>query len=511
MADANIRAVITADDKASSVLSKFGKGIESVGGTAAHVLGSVVKGAAIAATAGIAGLTAASIASVKAFEESENAAAQLNAVLKSTKGVAGVTADEALKLATSLQRLTKFSDEEIVSAESLLLTFTNINKKIFPETTKIVLDMSQALGQDLKSSAIQVGKALQDPILGVTALRRVGVNFSEKQQEVIKNLVNTGQAAKAQALILKELNAEFGGSAEAAGTTFSGKLKRLENSLNDVQEAFGKIIVEAITPFVEKLANFVNSDRFQGWVEALPQKILELQNAIVNFGAFFVEKFEMIKAKFNEVKLYFESNPFLHRWLETVSGLLTRLSEQINGELIPAMKGFWITIGPEAQQFLRSFAALLGGVLMFSITGVLTVVNALAQGFTIVLNTITALKVGIDNLVNSSGWKAINNFSAGPITKAIGGLRIPGFAEGVTNFSGGAAIVGERGPELVTLPRGANVTPNNKLGGSTINISVNAGAFMGNPSDARAYARLIVEHMKDIAAAKNMTATEMLS
>jgi hypothetical protein len=36
----------------------------------------------------------------------------------------------------------------------------------------------------------------------------------------------------------------------------------------------------------------------------------------------------------------------------------------------------------------------------------------------------------------------------------------PAFAGGVTNFEGGMALVGERGPELVTLPRGANVITN---------------------------------------------------
>lgn len=52
--------------------------------------------------------------------------------------------------------------------------------------------------------------------------------------------------------------------------------------------------------------------------------------------------------------------------------------------------------------------------------------------------------------------------------------RIPGFAEGVTNFRGGMAIVGERGPELVNLPRGSSVTPNNALGGDTIIVNINA-------------------------------------
>jgi phage-related tail protein len=39
-------------------------------------------------------------------------------------------------------------------------------------------------------------------------------------------------------------------------------------------------------------------------------------------------------------------------------------------------------------------------------------------------------------------------------------LGIPGFAEGVKGFGGGMAVVGENGPELVNLPRGADVIPN---------------------------------------------------
>jgi hypothetical protein len=62
------------------------------------------------------------------------------------------------------------------------------------------------MGTDMKGAAIQVGKALQDPVHGISALRRVGVNFNESQVETIKKLVETGQAAKAQGLILAELN-----------------------------------------------------------------------------------------------------------------------------------------------------------------------------------------------------------------------------------------------------------------------------------------------------------------
>ncbi len=117
------------------------------------------------------------------FTESMNAEAglaQTNKVIESTHGVAGVTANAVLDLATNFSHLTKFSDDTVQAGENMLLTFTNIGKNVFPQATQTVLDMSQALGQDAKSSAIQLGKALNDPITGVSALQRVGVTFTTR-------------------------------------------------------------------------------------------------------------------------------------------------------------------------------------------------------------------------------------------------------------------------------------------------------------------------------------------
>jgi len=100
-------------------------------------------------------------------------------------------------MADSLQRVTTFDDEAITGAQSLLLTFTKIGRDVFPEATRTVLDMSQALGQDLKSSSIQLGKALNDPITGITSLTRVGVTFTAEQKKLIESLVKTGQVAEA--------------------------------------------------------------------------------------------------------------------------------------------------------------------------------------------------------------------------------------------------------------------------------------------------------------------------
>lgn len=214
----------------------------------------VVAGASVAV-----GLFAAN--SVKAYFESETANSQLNAVLASTGGIAGVTSKSAIQLAKSLQNVTAFSDETVMSAESLLLTFTKISSDIFPQATEMALDMSQALGVDVKESSIQLGKALQDPILGVTALRRVGVDFNEQAQKMIKNMVESGHSAQAQQFIMNELNTEFGKSARMFGMTVPGQLKILQNHFNDVQETIGKVIALGIAPIVQKAGQFVAANQ----------------------------------------------------------------------------------------------------------------------------------------------------------------------------------------------------------------------------------------------------------
>lgn len=173
---------------------------------------------------------------VKHTADADAAVAQLNATLKSTGGVVGYSSQELQDYASELQRVTTYGDEATVQMMSLLATFTNIRGPTFKQATEAVMDIATKMGTDLKSAAVQVGKALQDPIKGVTALTRVGVNFNDAQKETIKRLVETGRAAEAQQMILKELNVEFGGSARAARDTFGGALAGLQNAFGDLLE-----------------------------------------------------------------------------------------------------------------------------------------------------------------------------------------------------------------------------------------------------------------------------------
>ena len=77
-----------------------------------------------------------------------------------------------------------------------------------------------------------------------------------------------------------------------------------------------------------------------------------------------------------------------------------------------------------------------------------------------------ASAIEIQQILGKSAQQIIDAIAtvkgASNLSGAVGIGKVPAFASGVTNFVGGAALVGERGAELVTLPRGANVIPANQ-------------------------------------------------
>ncbi len=181
--------------------------------------------------------------------------AQMDAVLKSTGGAAGMTKDQLLDLADAQSKVTTFSKGSNVATENLLLTFTGISSKVFPDTLKAANDMATALGTDATSAAMTLGKALNDPATGLTKLTKQGVTFTEEQQSQIKAMVAAGDTAGAQTMMLQELQREFGGSAEAAGKTFPGQLTILKNNLSSVGASIATTVMPYITSFMNVITN----------------------------------------------------------------------------------------------------------------------------------------------------------------------------------------------------------------------------------------------------------------
>lgn len=263
---------------AKNLAMDFNAGLSGMAVLGGNFLSMAMKGAAVAA-----GLFGTALAfSVKAASDAETVNSQLNAVLKSTGGVAGMTAESVNELASSLAKITPFEDEAIVGAENLLLTFTNIGKDVFPDATKTILDMSQALGQDLKSSATQLGKALNDPIQGINALSRVGVNFTDAQQAMIKSMVESGDVIGAQKMILQELQKEFGGSAEAAGKTLAGQITILKNRLGDIAETIGNAVLPKLTELAKMVNEYLNRPETIAFIQSLSDSIGAFAGMVVS-------------------------------------------------------------------------------------------------------------------------------------------------------------------------------------------------------------------------------------
>lgn len=225
------------------------------------------------------------------WEKMEFSMSQVEAALKSTQGAAGLTFEELKKGAEDTAHSLKFTQAEIMGMQSLLLTFPSVTKETFGQASTIIEDMSTRLGQDLKSSTIQLGKALQDPERGITALRRVGVNFNDEQTKMIKNLAATNHIAEAQAMILRELTLEFGGSAAAAAD--ADKSFRLDKTMEENKVILGEMIDKIKADLMPVLISVANGFKnVIGWVkehgEGLKKIIVSLGLAFIAYKAMVV-------------------------------------------------------------------------------------------------------------------------------------------------------------------------------------------------------------------------------
>ncbi|GAA4341648.1 hypothetical protein GCM10023149_54110 [Mucilaginibacter gynuensis] len=202
-----------------------------------------------------------------AYQEAVKGQAQLDAALKSTQNISGQTKQGLSDLAGELMNLTGIDDDVISKGEQILLTFTNIRGGIYEDALPAIVDMTAAMNQGevsmegIQGTAIQVGKALNDPIKGMTALAKVGVAFSAQQKEQITTLVETNRLQEAQAIILKELQKEFGGVAKAVADTDAGALQKMQTRLGNIQESIGAWITKGKGLAVDVLNPLL------GWVE----------------------------------------------------------------------------------------------------------------------------------------------------------------------------------------------------------------------------------------------------
>lgn len=260
-----LRHEITADDTAfQRTFTRVTRTVER----ATDVIGVGFVAGTAAAVAGVYALNRAMGEATALANEQVEAETKLAAVLKATEGAAGFTADELKAMAGGLQAVTTVGDEVIIAGQAILATFKEVRGEAFERATMAALDMTTVIDKDLNSAMTQLGKALNDPIRGMTALAKSGVSFTTQQREQIKTLQEAGDMYGAQAVILRELEGEFGGAAAAMRRTYAGAVKSAKNAWGDLLEEIGFVIAK-------------NED-FIGAAESMEQKFIKWTKAIAD-------------------------------------------------------------------------------------------------------------------------------------------------------------------------------------------------------------------------------------
>ena len=236
-------------------------------------------------------LTALGVLSVHNADIQAKAEAKVQTALTATGKAVGYSLDQLKDYASELQGKTIFGDETILNdVTTKLLSFTNITGENFKRTQAIVLDMSTALDMDLRSAALQVGKALSDPITKLSSLARAGIIFDEQQTEMIKTMAKTGETAKAQALILDALESKFGGQAQAAAQTGMGAIQQLKNAWGDFIEQVGALIMPLATKISQILLKALSGvsaalSSVTAWMDRLSPSVQKVIVAVAGIAA----------------------------------------------------------------------------------------------------------------------------------------------------------------------------------------------------------------------------------
>ena len=325
------------------------------------MMGGVLRTTAIGfAAAGAAGVAAIGIGmglairtGIGELKDYQTNVANTEAGLKSTKGVANVTRKSIEDLSASIERKTGIDGDQVHAAQNFLLTFTKVrnevgkNNDVFNQATQAAVDLSVRGFGSMDSTSKMLGKALQDPVKGINAMSRAGVTFTASQKETIKSLVESGDLLTAQKMILKEVNNQVGGSADAYGKTLPGAIDRLKRGFEAVAFSITTALAPALTTAIDWA--LVNMPKFQA---AVTDALAVAQPYIKAFGTVIQQVFSGTGESGNKVR-----------------------------GIMASLRSTMITLGPAFQtiaQIAAKLAPVLAGVLAASFAMVSKVAAAMA-------------------------------------------------------------------------------------------------------------------------------------
>jgi hypothetical protein len=406
------------------------KALETTGQKA----GFILKKAMLPAIATLGALAAASKVALSAGEEvnsANNRVLQINKSMGLFGDQTEIVTKRLIDLAEAQGRELGISNLTIKATQSKLLTFKNLAKSAgvvggaFDRANKAALDMAAAGFGAAETNAVQLGKALQDPIKGITALARSGVTFTQQEKDKIRTLVESNKMLEAQELILVAIEQQVGGTAAATADDTA----KMREGFAQVTQSIGMTllpVLEAVTPFLLGIAN---------WARENPTMFTTIAAAL---GA--------IAASIVAINIAMALNPIGAIVVGTIAlvGALAVAYQRFEGfrNIVNAV-----------------FGALKAGVMLaienfkMFINVVKTTFNGIASAWN---NTLGKIEIKVPNIPGLPGRG-----------ETFGIPKIPMLGQGGIVMGPQIALIGEAGPEaVIPLDRLGN------MGGNTINVNV---------------------------------------
>lgn len=222
-------------NKARNSLNGLGKTTGGINLTKLAIGG--LAAAALSAAGALATMYSSAMAGIELYAETERYLARTEAQLKATGAAVGFTSDELNDFAGSLAMNTLASVDGVRSAMSVMMTYRSVTGETFKTAIKLAQDLAEVYKTDVSSEARNLGRALESPAEAVSLLKRKGIELTETQKDLIQSFVESGEKAKAQEIILHELQKRVGGAGEAAATS-TGITDLYKASINKLAEAF---------------------------------------------------------------------------------------------------------------------------------------------------------------------------------------------------------------------------------------------------------------------------------
>ncbi|NIF15627.1 phage tail tape measure protein [Pantoea sp. Cy-639] len=233
-----------------------------------------------AAAGVVAGLSVASIFGrfVTETRNAEREQAQLSAVLRSTGESAGFNREQLNDMAAAMEKATTFSGGDINQAQTTLLAFSGVVGNQFNRALQAAADMAARTGMSVKDAAETIGRALDVPSKGLTALSKQGFRFTDEQKKMALAMESTGNVAGAQGIILQSLEESYGGAAAAARDTFGGAMEALQNTISGLLTGEGSLT--AAKDVVESLNKVLGSPEAKVALEATAKAAVVLAGVL---------------------------------------------------------------------------------------------------------------------------------------------------------------------------------------------------------------------------------------